>query len=110
MHSAWHILRWAWSAVTILYLVLATIADRRLHGGEKKLNHAILIVIAVSVAVRIWILHALGGRAYRLAVVVFGVAAGIAALIVAKMLMSQTQDGEAEVGESKERIQSLKLN
>jgi uncharacterized membrane protein YhhN len=106
----WHVLRWAWAAVVIVYCLLAIVASRRLRGGEKKLNHVILIVMAVLIAVRIWIQHAFGGQVYRLAVLLVGIAAGIAALIVAKMLMSQTPGGETEAADSEERIQSMKLN
>jgi hypothetical protein len=48
---------------------------------------------------------------YRLAVVFVGVAAGIAALDLARMLTTQKPDeGTVDAGGSKERIQSLKLN
>jgi len=94
----------------IVYCLLAIIAIKRLRGGMKKLNHAILIVILVLVWVRIWIRHAFGGHIYQLTVIFVGIAAGIAALTVAKMLISQTPSDEAEAGHSGDRIQSLKLS
>jgi hypothetical protein len=108
--GAWHILRWAWSAIVIVYCVLAFLASKRLRGREKTLNHVVLLVIAALVAVRIWIRYAFGGQVYRWAVLVVGVAAGIATLIVAKMLTSQTPADEDEVAAGEDRIQSLKLN
>ncbi|HZW91574.1 MAG TPA: hypothetical protein VFF64_01250 [Candidatus Eremiobacteraceae bacterium] len=96
MRDTWQILRWAWAAVMIVYCLLAIIASKRLRGGEKKLNHVILIMMAVLVAVRIWTRHAFGGQVYRFAVLFVGVAAGIAAVVVAKMLMSQAPGEKAE--------------
>jgi hypothetical protein len=110
MHDAWQVLRWAWAAIVTVYLLVAFVASKRLRGGEKTLNHVILIVMAVLIAVRIWLQHAFGGWVYRFAVLFVGIAAGIAALIVAKMLISQTPGGEAEAADREERIQSLRLH
>jgi hypothetical protein len=112
MHDTWHTLRWAWSAVVIVYCVLGIFASRRLRGRAKKLNHGILIVMVVLVAVRITIQRVFGGGlAYRSAVVVVGITAGVAALIVAKMLITQESGDEAvAVDDKEERIQSLKLS
>jgi hypothetical protein len=111
MHNDWRILSWTWSAVVIMYCILALIADRRLSGGEKKLNQILLILIAGLVGVGIWTRHAFGGQMHRLAVLVAGIAAGIAALIVAKMLITQKPgDRDVDADNSDEQIQLLKLN
>jgi hypothetical protein len=93
----------------IVYCVLAIIASRRLRGGSKTLNHEILIVIAGLFAGRIaihWFFG--GGLAYRAAVMIVGIAAGIAAVVVAKMLVTQEPGDEAIAVDGKdERIQSL---
>jgi hypothetical protein len=113
MQDAWYILSWAWTAVSILYCMLAGVASKRLRGREKKINHAILIVFAGLVGVRFWTRYAFGGQVYRLTVLFVGIAAGVAALIVAKMLISQKpregRDEDESIG-SDDRIQSLKLN
>jgi hypothetical protein len=96
MHNTWDILRWAWWAVAIVYCILAIFASRRLHGGAKKLNHAILIVVAFLLAVRIAALRVFGGGlAYRSATMIVGIAAGVGALIVAKMLVTQEPGDDA---------------
>src|ERR1700751_3359718 len=93
MHSAWFLLRWAWSAVVIAYLVLYIVAAGRLRGEAKKHGAYVFWVIAVLAAIRISIRYALGGGLiYRLAVVFVGVAAGIAALDLARMLTTQKPD------------------
>ena len=112
MHGTWFILRSAWSAVMIVYCVLAIFASRRLRGGARTLNHVILIVMAALTAVRIGILRFFGGGlVYRSAVMVGGIVAGVAALIVARMLIVQEPGNEAvAVGDKEERVQSLKLS
>jgi len=110
MHDAWQILRWVWAAVVMAYCLLAVIASKRLHGGEKRLNHVMLVVVAVLGLGRIWIQHAFGGQANRFAGLFVGILAGIAALIVVKMLLSQTPGDGVKATDNEERIQSLKLN
>jgi hypothetical protein len=90
--------------------VLAFVASKRLRGREKTLNHIILLVIAALVVVRIWIGYAVGGQIYRLTVLIVGVAAGIAALIVVKMLISHAPAGGNDGSAGEDRIQSLKLS
>jgi cation transport ATPase len=110
VHNIWQVLRWTRLAIVIAYCLLAAVASKRLNGREKKLNGAVLIVIAILVAVQIWIQHAFGGLLYRFAMLFVGVAAGVAALVVAAMLIEQPpRDRSAEAG-SNDRIQSLKLN
>jgi hypothetical protein len=108
--GAWYVLRWTWSATVVGYCVLALIASKRLHGREKTLNHVVLLVVAGLVGVRIWIGYTIGGQVYRLAVLIVGVAAGIAALLVLKMLLSPSQSDRNEVSGAEDGIQSLKLN
>jgi hypothetical protein len=110
MHNAWPILRLAWSAVMIVYCVLAIVADRRLRGVARKRSRNILIAIAVLVAIREAVKHFLGGWVYRFVVTIVGIAAGIAALIVATMVATQGPGGEAVAGDKEERVQSLKLS
>jgi uncharacterized membrane protein len=108
MHDTWHIVRFGWSAVVLVYSVLAIIASWRLRGEAKKRNHAILIAMAVLMAIRISARHFLGGLVYQFAAVFYGMVAGVAALTVAKMLVTQRPSDEP-VGKE-ERIQSLKLS
>ncbi len=111
MYGTWQILRGAWAAVMIVYCVLAIVASRRLRGKEKELNHVILIVMAMLIAIRIAVRWAFGGQAYRLAVMIVGIAAGVAALIVAKMMITQKAHDQTEDGNGgDEGIRSLKLS
>ena len=112
MHDAWHILRWAWAAVLIVYCILVMIADRRLRGPARKRSRNMLIVIVVLVAIRYGILKVYGGgTAYRIAVLFVGIAAGIAALVLTKMLITRQEDaGAVDPDGVQEQIQSLKLN
>ena len=110
MDHSWIILSGVWSAVIISYLVLYIIATGRLRGPEKKRSGIIFWVIAGLTAMRISIWLALGrGLVYRFAVLFVGIAAGIAALDLARVLITQKpNDGANEASE--ERIQSLRLN
>ena len=111
MQDAWHILRWTWAAVVVVYCVLGIVADRRLHGREKRLSRNMLIAMAVLVAIRYWVHVAFGiGQAYRFAVLVVGVAAGIGSLVLAKMLIEQKGGGMSGARDREDRMQSLKLN
>src|SRR5690348_11727617 len=112
MHSAWFLLRWAWSAVVIAYLMLYIVAGGRLRGEAKKHGGKVFWVIAVLAAIRMAIRYALGGGLmYRLAVVFVGVAAGVAALDLVRTLATQKPDERTvDVAGGKERIQSLKLS
>ena len=109
MGSTWHILRLAWLAVTLAYLVLYIIAAKRLRGEGKKHAGKVFWVIAVLAAVRISIRYILGGGLiYQSGAVLVGVAAGIAALDLTRILITQKPDDG--VAGTNERIQSLKLS
>ena len=108
MHSAWFILRWAWAAVLAVYCVLAMVASSRLQGEAKKRNHSILIAMAVLMAIRIAVRQLFGSLVYRCAVIIVGLAAGVAALIVARMLIAQNRSDLKT--DKQDRIQSLKLS
>jgi len=112
VHNAWHILWAAWLAVSICYLVLYLVGSGRLRGQQKKRSGNIFWVIAALVAIRLLIRFALGdGLIYRLAALFVGIAAGTAALDLARMLITQRPDDRtADAGGSEERIHSLRLN
>ncbi|HET9307615.1 MAG TPA: hypothetical protein VFO46_16470 [Candidatus Sulfotelmatobacter sp.] len=114
MHGAWYILRWAWSAISIAYLLLYVLTTKRLGGQKKKRSEATFWVIVVLAVLRVLVRLVLGsGLVYRFAVVFIGIAAGIAALDLARMLITLEpgeQDAAVDVNHSKDRIQSLKLN
>jgi heme A synthase len=110
LQDAWHILRWAWAAVFIAYCVLEIFAEKRLQGREKKRSSTILIVMVILVAVRIGIRVVFGsGPAYRLAVTFVEIAAGIGALVLAKMLIEQKKTEGSYTQGADEQIQTLKL-
>jgi hypothetical protein len=112
MHGPWFIIRWGWTAVDIAYLLLFLIGSRRLHGEAKKNSSTIFAVFVFLFVIRELILWFFGvGVAYRLAIMVVGLAAGGGALYLIRALMAQKPDegtNEAENGEG--QIQSLKLN
>ena len=112
MHDGWHILRWGWSAVVVFYGALSIVASRRLRGRERKRSAKILAVIVTLIATRFFVRFAFGGgQTYRLAVVCVGVAAGIAALDLARMLIAHKEDAGTVDGDgAQEQIQSLKLS
>ena len=108
----WHVLRWTWAAVVIGYCVLHIFAAKRLRDQAGRNSRNIFIAMVVLVAIRILIQRVFGvGLAYRLAVVFVGVAAGIAALVEARMLLAQKAGDDAlDAHGAEERIQSLRLN
>jgi hypothetical protein len=112
VQDAWQILKWAWAVVVVVYCVLQVLASRRLRGPENKRSWSVLIVMAVLVAIERWIREASGNPlANRLAVVVVGIAAGIAALVLTRMLIAKkAYEGTADAHDAEEHIQSLNLN
>jgi len=110
MHGTWYILMSAWSAVLVFYLLLYVIAGKRLGGSAKKRSDITFCVIAVLAGLRILRRFVLGyGLFSRGAVLLSGVAAGFAALDLARMLAEQRQDNR-NAGSRDERIESLKLS
>jgi hypothetical protein len=111
MHGTWFILRWAWAAVVIAYLVLFVIGSRRLQGEAKKRTRSIFGGVVVLIVFRelIWLF---GGRpVYRFSVMIVGVAAGIAALFLIYELSIRGPDAKLQTGDDGEgHIQSLKLS
>ena len=96
MHDAWHILSWLWFAVLVAYGVLQVYAAKRLQNVDKRRSRDIFIVMAVLFAFRVGADSVLRSRdVHRLGTVVVGMAAGIAALVLAKMLVEQKQSDEA---------------
>ncbi len=110
MHGAWYILRWAWSAILVAYLLLYIVAGKRLGGSAKKRSGTTFWVIAALAAVRMSIRFVLGfGLAYRVAVLFAGIAAGFAALDLARMLVEQSRV-DRPTGTDDESVQSLRLS
>jgi hypothetical protein len=112
MHGGWYILRWAWSAILIAYLLLYLVAAKRLGGRAKKRSGVTFWVVAVLAAFRMFAWYVLrGGLIYRFAVLIVGIAAGLAAIDLARMLIVSQEGARTVDGDSaEERIQSLKLN
>ena len=111
MHSGWFVLRSAWSVVVIAYWVLAAVAVLRLRGAARDWNRVILVAMVLLVAARMTVRYFFGGLAYQYSVMIVGLAAGVASLIVAKMLITRKAGNEAvDVDSSKDRIQPLKLS
>jgi len=113
MHDTWQVLRWLWSAILIAYVILQAVASGRLRGQAKRRSARIFGMILVLYAIRTLIRYFLGaGVVYRFSVLVVGLTAGIAALMLISALITQKGDDtvvEAD-GDAKERIQSLKLS
>jgi hypothetical protein len=111
VQGTWHLLRWAWTAVVIVYLLLEVFAAKRLRGKEQKRSTNILIVMVVLVAIRIGIRVFFGSSlAYRFAVMVVGIAGGISALVLAKMLIDPKEFEGSDTQGAEEHFQSLKLH
>jgi hypothetical protein len=111
MHGGWYILRLAWSAILIAYLLLYLVTTKRLGGEAKKRSGITFWVIAGLAAFRMLAWYVLrGGLIYRVAVVIAGIAAGLAALDLVRMLTErQPGAGLANVS-GNDQIQPLKLN
>ena len=95
MGITWHVLMWAWTTVVIAYCVLHMMAAKRLHGQAARLSRNIFVVMAVLILIKFGVSWVLGrSMAYRLAVLFVGVAAGVAALVEARMLFAKKADDE----------------
>ena len=77
MHNTWLILRLAWTAAIVVFLVLI-IVPGRMRTWEKKLCYGLLVAVFLFVGVRIlarYVFH--GGLIFQLALVFAGFAAAI---------------------------------
>jgi hypothetical protein len=111
MHDAWQTWKWIGFAVFAVYGLLQIFASKRLHGQQEARSRNILIVMGVLVAIQFGIPRVLGSRgAGRFLTVLVDVAAGIAALLLIKMLVDREAEGTVDASGSKEQVQSLKLN
>ena len=96
MHGAWYILRWAWSAILIAYLLLYIVAGKRLSGPAKKRGDLTFWAIVVLAVFRMSVRFVLGiGLIYRFAVLFVGTAAGFAILDLARMLAENRRNTES---------------
>jgi hypothetical protein len=108
MHYTWLILR---SAVVVVYAVGALFAGRRLRGAAKEWNQIILVAMFLLVVIKIALRHYFGGLVYQCAVLIVGLSAVVAALIVVKMVIAQKAGDEAIAADDKDRrTQALKLS
>jgi hypothetical protein len=90
VHNAWPILRLAWSAAVVVYLVLCAVQARRLRGWERKFDNGLLAVVVLSVAIRVFARYGFrGGLVSQFALVLAGVAAAIGILVHIKAMITQ---------------------
>src|SRR5712664_1241387 len=89
MHNSWPILRLAWSAASVVYLVLC-IFPGRVRSREKRFNDWLFVAVVVFVGVRVfarYIFH--GGLIFQFALVLAGVAAAIGIPLRIKALLAR---------------------
>ena len=101
MHNSWPILRLAWSAAIVVYLVLCLFAGR-MRRWEKRFNDWLFVAVVVFVGVRIfarYIFH--GGLIFQFALVFAGSAAAIGIPLRMKALIARiatnSKDGATDV-------------
>jgi len=101
MLNTWLILRLAWSAAIVVYLVLSVIPGR-LSSWEKRFNDGLFIAVVVLVGIREfgrYVFH--GGLIFQFALVLAGFAAAIGIplrikAVIARYVMN-SENGAAEV-------------
>jgi hypothetical protein len=90
MAYAWLVIRFAWSAAIIVYLVLSIIPAGRSSSWEKLFNDWLFVVVGVLVAAGIFARHILhGGLIFQFAWVLAGFAAAIGIPVRVKALVAR---------------------
>ena len=100
MYHIWPVLWWAWSALVFVYCVLFVVTIGRLLASKEKRS---VIVMFRLVVVLVWIrilarlvLHR--GPIYEVAVILAGIASGVATLVLIRALIKQKpNEGSSEV-------------
>ena len=98
MTDAWHVAKWVSIAVTVVYVGFQILAERRLEGDYKKRSRPVLISVLVATMIQGWIDGAFENpAASRMALLAVGVVAGVATVVLARMLQSQNAETESGV-------------
>ena len=101
MHNTWLVLRLAWTAAIVVYLVL-TFFPRRMSIWEKKLDGGLFLSVVVFVGIRILARYVFyGGLIFQFALVFAGFAAAIGIPLRIKAVIARYAtnrvDGATEV-------------
>jgi hypothetical protein len=98
MYHIWPVLWWAWTAAVVVCLSLFVVTARRLRVSKEKRSADLMFwVAAVLVGIRILarlVLH--GSLIYQAAVVLAGLASGIATLVLIRALVKQQAERRIE--------------
>ena len=111
--DAWHVFKWVWVAVCFVWLAMQALALRRLKGDLKRRSMNVFWVVLVLMMVSDWVREVFENlEATRVGMLFVGVAALVAAVLLARMLLSP---GEARITDGpdvdvEDHVQSLKLN
>jgi hypothetical protein len=100
MYHIWSALWWAWSAAVVVYFVLLVVTVRRLRASKEKRSVDVMFwLVVVLVWIRILARLALHrGPIYQVAVVLAGIASGVATLVLIRALIKQKpNEGSSEV-------------
>ena len=90
MIEAWHTVKWLWLVVVVAYIVLQTVALKRLRGDLKERGHRVWTAM-LAVFIAVWSVQMVfqNRRLDVVASLVFGVACLGAIALLAKMLGGQ---------------------
>ena len=113
MLEAWHIIKWVWAAVFLIYSVVQVLAFRRLKGNRKRRSGlvATIMVVLMGLEGAIRSIFFFENRtAGRIGALVVGVAATIATIVLISMFGVSPAAEEESEDDARHRVQSLKLS
>jgi len=88
--EAWHTVKWLWLAVVVAYIILQTVALKRLRGELKERGHRVWTAM-IAVFIAVWSVQMVfqNKRLDVIASLIFGAACLGAIAVLAKMLGGQ---------------------
>jgi uncharacterized membrane protein YuzA (DUF378 family) len=111
--DGWHIIKWVWAAVFLVYLTVQVFAVRRLKGNRKGRSNliAIIMVLLMGLSDAIQQIFFFENRAVsRIGSLVVGVAAIIATIVLVSMFGEGSVADSERQGDADQRVQSLNLS
>jgi hypothetical protein len=108
MEGSWHVIKWIWVAICFIWIAVQVVALRRLTGDLKKISWNVFWVVFILMMVSDWIRDVFENlEATRVGMVVVGVAAVAATVVLSRLLLSKI--GDRSDKDVEEGVQSLKL-
>jgi len=108
--SAWHIVKWLWFTVFVVYLIVQVLAIRRLAGEHKRSSYRVLAVMLVVITIQGSIERIFENRAAnRISILAVGALAAGAIAVLARLIRGQRR-AETDAGKGTTEVQIRSMN